>query len=403
MSASSGSGVEFWCVALPNKQDESATLKEINQSLCTSDDLAEVFHFDIPSLRVGTLERLMNSGDQLAKADLAIEGVIRKIERQFNEVNLNNEALTVDGLPVIKYLQSFRWNAAKYQATRPIEELTKAITGNCQKIEDELKEASAVYQEKKQAYSALQRKKGGNLMVADLNDVLTDNVVKKEMFIDTEYLTTTVVIVPKQSENEFISKYERIASDVVGYGPANNRQQVLGSPVVPRSAIKVAEDREGFCLYLVTVLKLYVEQFKNAALLHRYLVRPFTYNPTASTEHQESVANLEMENEQARNQLAKWCKTHYGETFMAWVHIKAVRVFVESVLRFGLPVDFSAVLIKPKRSTNDKKIRTKLATLYSNLSGNSGNDDQFKASGDSRDEYYPYVSYLIQPQQAQGN
>jgi len=88
---------------------------------------------------------------------------------------------------------------------------------------------------------------------------------------------------------------------------------------------------------------------------------------------------------------------------MAWVHIKAVRVFVESVLRFGLPVDFSAVLIKPKRSTNDKKIRTKLATLYSNLSGNSGNDDQFKASGDSRDEYYPYVSYLIQPQQAQGN
>lgn len=246
----------------------------------------------------------MNSGDQLAKTDIAIEGVIRKIERQFNEVNVNNETLTVDNLPVIKYLQSFRWNSAKYQATRPIEELTKAIASSCQKIEDELKEASAIFQEKKQAYSALQRKKGGNLMVADLNDVLTDSLVKKEMFVDTEYLQTVVVIVPKQSESEFLAKYEKLASDAVGYGPADNRQQIVGSPVVPRSALKVTEDREGFCLYLVTVLKLYVEQFKVAALPHRFLVRPFVYNPSAASEQQESIAKLELENEEARNQVS---------------------------------------------------------------------------------------------------
>ncbi len=87
---------------------------------------------------------------------------------------------------------------------------------------------------------------------------------------------------------------------------------------------------------------------------------------------------------------------------MSWIHIKAVRVFVESVLRYGLPVDFAAVLIKPKRSANDKKIRSKLAALYTKLTGSTVEDASAgKAAG--TEEYYPYVSYLIQPQGSQQN
>ena len=44
--------------------------------------------------------------------------------------------------------------------------------------------------------------------------------------------------------------------------------------------------------------------------------------------------------------LINWCKSSYSELFVSWVHIKAVRVFVESVLRFGLPVNFTAAFIK---------------------------------------------------------
>ena len=31
--------------------------------------------------------------------------------------------------------------------------------------------------------------------------------------------------------------------------------------------------------------------------------------------------------------LVRWLKVNFGEAFIAWIHIKALRVFVESVLR----------------------------------------------------------------------
>jgi V-type H+-transporting ATPase subunit C len=53
-------------------------------------------------------------------------------------------------------------------------------------VEEELKEATNVFQEKKQLLNALQRKKGGNLMVADLHDVFTPQVMKDLPFVDSE-------------------------------------------------------------------------------------------------------------------------------------------------------------------------------------------------------------------------
>ena len=65
----------------------------------------------------------------------------------------------------------------------------------------------------------------------------------------------------------------------------------------------------------------------------------------------------------------RWCKTHYGDAFVAWMHIKVIRVFVESVLRYGLPVDFTAVLYKvhPGKDTD-------LTNALDKALG-SGNDD----------------------------
>jgi V-type H+-transporting ATPase subunit C len=58
------------------------------------------------------------------------------------------------------------------------------------------------------------------------------------------------------------------------------------------------------------------------------------------------LEQLQVEVDNMRSGLTRWCKTHYGEAFVAWMHIKVIRVFVESVLRYGLPVDFTAVLYK---------------------------------------------------------
>ena len=47
--------------------------------------------------------------------------------------------------------------------------------------------------------------------------------------------------------------------------------------------------------------------------------------------------------------LVRWLKVNFGECFTAWIHVKALRVFVESVLRFGLPVNFQGMVLLPQK------------------------------------------------------
>lgn len=79
----------------------------------------------------------------------------------------------------------------------------------------------------------------------------------------------------------------------------------------------------------------------------RYVVREdFTFDPSQQGKAAMALEQLQVEVDNMRSGLTRWCKTHYGEAFVAWMHVKVIRVFVESVLRYGLPVDFTAVLYK---------------------------------------------------------
>ncbi len=46
-----------------------------------------------------------------------------------------------------------------------------------------------------------------------------------------------------------------------------------------------------------------------------------------------------------KKNLIRWCKVNFGEVFQSWIHLKAIRAFVESVLRYGLPTNFQAMLL----------------------------------------------------------
>ena len=88
------------------------------------------------------------------------------------------------------------------------------------------------------------------------------------------------------------------------------------------------------------------EEFGKACREKRYVVRDFKYDPTQASRSVMHIEQLQVEVEGMRSGLMRWCKTHFGEAFVAWMHIKVIRVFAESVLRYGLPVDFTAVLYK---------------------------------------------------------
>ncbi len=57
----------------------------------------------------------------------------------------------------------------------------------------------------------------------------------------------------------------------------------------------------------------------------------------AARSSEEALGRVRTEAEQRRMALEQWCITSYGEAFSSWIHVCAVRLFVESILRYGLP------------------------------------------------------------------
>eukprot|EP00456_Euglypha_rotunda_P020735 TRINITY_DN1800_c0_g1_i8.p1 TRINITY_DN1800_c0_g1~~TRINITY_DN1800_c0_g1_i8.p1 ORF type:complete len:235 (+),score=29.90 TRINITY_DN1800_c0_g1_i8:286-990(+) len=169
--------------------------------------------------------------------------------------------------------------------------------------------------------------------------------------------------------------------------------------VVPGSAYKLTpDDYEGeFCLYRILVFKRGADTIKNLCREKRYTVRPFKYDPEEEKNQEQEKKRLEKALKKTWNNLVKWCRTMYSEIFASWIHLKAIRVFVEDVLRFGLPVNAQTFAIEPKKG-KDTKCRQILKDLYKDLP-NAGaaaelDPGETDLSGFGAD-FYPYVYFLI--------
>ncbi len=83
---------------------------------------------------------------------------------------------------------------------------------------------------------------------------------------------------------------------------------------------------------------------------------------------------------------------HVAQAFSSWIHICAVRLFVESILRYGLPPQFLAVLMRPNPKST-AKLRKLLAVNFGGVGS-----EFFSSDGPSEGEgggMFPYVSFTI--------
>jgi len=393
------------------------------------DDIAEMFKFDVPSLMVGTLDSLMTLSDEMNKTDTIIESIVRKIEKAGLEISSQTGGkkaeLTIGGVPSKRYIQQFTWDYAKYPNRRPLKELVSLISGGVSAVDEELKQLGTSFADKVQALSEAKRQKLGNLLSVDLNLVLTQDVMRNITVHDSEYLKTVFIAVPKVNVEEFKAKADTLGENLVGYGGPDwssapqqlgtavkygslvDRSVKRGSPVVPGSLQLVKEDNDS-SLFVVTILKSqyqagyynddsfvagtkvdFEEKFKQACRESRYLVREFKYDPTQASKAAMALEQLQVEVDGMRSGLSRWCKTHFGEAFVAWMHIKVIIVFVESVLRYGLPVDFTAVLYK----VTSAKEKDFIDALDKSL----GKEEKHNDDVDDGEEYHDFVLLKFEP------
>ena len=102
--------------------------------------------------------------------------------------------------------------------------------------------------------------------------------------------------------------------------------------IVPRSSNLVTEDND-HGLFTVTVFNKVIDEFKQHARENKFVVRDFNYDEAEIQAGKSEVEKLELDKKKQYGILIRWLKVNFSEAFVAWIHVKALRVFVESCVK----------------------------------------------------------------------
>lgn len=125
--------------------------------------------------------------------------------------------------------------------------------------------------------------------------------------------------------------------------------ETLAPMVVPRSAQFVANDDE-FTLYAATTFKKHSAEFVHKARERKWVPRDYKFKEGGKEEEERELKKVEAEEKRVWGETLRLGRTGWSEAVMCLVHVVVLRVFVETVLRYGLPLDFVGVLIKVSRA-----------------------------------------------------
>ncbi|XP_036191229.1 V-type proton ATPase subunit C 2 isoform X3 [Myotis myotis] len=429
---------EFWLISAPGDKENLQALERLN-TVTSKSNLSYNTKFAIPDFKVGTLDSLVGLSDELGKLDTFAESLIKRMAQSVVEVMEDakgkvQENLLANGglkekmkclkIDLTSFVTHFEWDMAKYPAKQPLPSVVDTLAKQLAQIETDLKGRTAAYSTLKATLDSLNQKAKANLFTRTLSDIVN----KDDFVLDSEYLVTLLVIVPTQNYIQWQKTYES-----------------LSDMVVPRSTKLIFEDKEGG-LFTVTLFRKVIDDFKARAKENKFMVREFYYDEKEITREREEMTRLlsakkqqyqtscvalkkgsstfpdhkvkvtplgspdrpaaghsdrERESEgESEGPLLRWLKVNFSEAFIAWVHIKALRVFVESVLRYGLPVNFQAVLLQPQKKSSIKRLREVLNSVFKHLDEVAA-ASMLDAAMDipglqlNNQDYFPYVYFRI--------
>lgn len=383
-----------------------------------------MFDFNLPqgplAPKFGASDNLHKLTDDLAKYDSQTEGCLRRVERQYIETfetEQEKQAVEQDGdnhfqvytrgdaTRLDAFLRAgWSWDEAKYPAQRSLQKNLEHLLECVQKLDEDCRGHGSAYSDVKLQKNALTKQREGvTFPTRDLVDLLHPGVVHEGDFVETEHLTTLIVILARGQEVEFKNWYENPKMTSIRMKDGKEEEQVdrIEPPqtVIPSSAQQFnfpegPEDKDGNTVWRVVLFKSCKDKFQSLARQNKFTVRDFEYNPSALTDLEKKRQAVELEATEKLQSLTKFCQLAWSDVFTAWLHIKALRLFVESTLHFGVPskTQFGCFVICPRAGVTPQ-LRDALARAMPGKLGDYGHE----VDGE---EYFPYVSLGFAPRAA---
>lgn len=371
----------FVVLALPYLQQSQDSLQSAQYEALVRQmgPLGQTFrNFVIPCLKVGTLDSLMEASDELTKLDPIMENTVQKLIGLMEETSGKPRSIVTtfrinqtQEMSPAGYIKNFLWSSAQFDPKDTIQNLIEKFAQINSTADERVRVMLGEYNDTRNKVTAANRKGEGNLSIRPIRELVTIYNRDHQCFVDTDLLVTVFVAVPVASQKEWLESYWK-----------------MSEYVCPQSNRLVAEDKE-YVLNSIVVFRKVMDDVKAACRKRRYVVREVEGTDDLSS---AELKELQQKAEKEKKALYTLLWQQYCTCYVAWIHLKAVRVFVESLLKFGLPPRFIAVVLQVP-ADKEAEIRKRIAQIYPDLTTPLANDTVVE-SGALQQEY-PYVSLKV--------
>jgi V-type H+-transporting ATPase subunit C len=327
------------------------------------------------------LDTLFKINDDLMRDEQEIEVFLKSLEKQISDLT-KNPTLQIKFRGALldpkKAITEFTWDEGKYPNK------SKTIADIMHKINEKYTETRKTIKAKTDDYNnsmndlKLKKKSQNdalNLMKQDYRDLVSRS--KNEMKT-TDYLCTMLCFVPTGSEKNFESKYMTLVDGMV----------------VPYSALRIdrGED-EKMQLYRVIVMKHRKDDFKTQCQRDlRITCKEYNEDELANKPLEEKeIEKLVTESNQKKHDLERHAESGYSEVFYALLHLKYLRLYVESCLKYTSG-DYYSVMVYTPKEKEQRLISTMIKTFNDTKEqGWYGTKEELKENED----FYPFILIKI--------
>ena len=326
------------------------------------------------------LDTLFKLNDDLMRDETEIENFLKSLEKQLAGLNSNPLQIKFRGtlLDPKKAITEFTWDEGKYPNR------SKTIADIMNKINEKYTETRKTIKAKTDDYNnslnELKMKKKNqsdalNLMKQDYRDLVQKS---KSLMKTTDYLCTILCFVPHNSEKNFLANYMKLADGFV----------------VPYSAQRIDKgEDEKMLLYRVIVMKHMKDEFKMQCQ-GQLRVSCRDYNEeelNKKPSEEKEIEKLANESTTKKHDLERHAESGYSEVFYALMHLKYLRLYVESNLKYTSN-DYYSVMVYVPKEREQKLISIMIKTFNDTKEqGWYGTKEELKESED----FYPFILVKI--------
>jgi len=288
-----------------------------------------------------------------------------------------------DRVSIDKALENWKWNETTFTIKGTVSDVSKVLQEHIQRIDEELRKKTADYTDAQNKIQNLRRSNEGTLLVKSLDPIASKMALVTDLstyqaskmgtdpiYVDTENIMTVLIVVR--------------TSDVPAFKETYDNEEY----VIPKSISQLDHDNDFVC-FAVSILRQKLDDYKAYTKERGFYLRDFNFDKEGRTTALINIKNIINDYIKQLVSFTDFLNEQFSMISNVWFHLRAVRVFVESKLLYGIPAKFSTYLIKTSIK-NTQQIHKGFEKIYFDGIPTDDNPD-----GNEADEYHPYVSFIF--------